>query len=777
MPTSNPVPSNDPSDLLHNAGLLDRAMNAPGLTFTDRLGNVRKTYSGFENEMEDHVDDVDASRVTAQASMSSDVSAVNTSRVNSQAAMTADVNSVAASRVTALTSIAGDVDAVEAAASDTIANEIPAAVASVVADMNAQFADTESTLNVYLAQALAAGEVGSSGFNYRGAWATATVYAIGDVVDKDGVNYLTLAAHTSSTFATDLAATKWRFFFLSKAILPEAFGAVGYDTRAAAEAGTDSTTALKAALTQWYARGGTLFLSRWYRCTEALLLANSNTLTTIGTQPPLRITGVGGHATGRGEKANYGAGIVWTAETGAGVAKIDTRGSGVLVLDNCTLASSTGSGNVKPFVHTTFTVIKTGSGFALDGAVYGATAAEDGFILGGQTDHEVDLTFDRRSSDCGFQGYGTDITGVHCNGIRRLAVGQRFANAVRITKNVMWTTCGNNSATGAAIEFDGAPIAPFSPATCPYIHGNLIELTHYKYGIHLKNTAQADLSGNDGYDAGAGTLAMVYVDTATCENIRIRPSLAPSGGRPYVLPDPTTSTTTVISVLGSEAGQYDRVNSLKAGINGFPNVFGATLFNGDSIISCPILQPKTGSPSLPDGTILFFGKRATDATTNPGATFFSINYGGGIAVSGNNAGNIANGLAQGASWWGNGCSWGFNGLTGTNMGQNSGTGASIYTAQNFSFVWKDHTGAIVGRIGNHGGGGQATLQLGTTFDVGLYRHSSTVLRSPTKLTADSGIGVGNSASATALGTLSKKMEVFDASGTSLGFVPIYTSIT
>lgn len=40
-----------------------------------------------------------------------------------------------------------------------------------------------------------------------------------------------------------------------------------------------------------------------------------------------------------------------------------------------------------------------------------------------------------------------------------------------------------------------------------------------------------------------------------------------------------------------------------------------------------------------------------------------------------------------------------------------------------------------------------------------------------------GIGVGNSASATTLGTVTKKIEVFDAAGASLGFVPIYDAIT
>jgi hypothetical protein len=52
-----------------------------------------------------------------------------------------------------------------------------------------------------------------------------------------------------------------------------------------------------------------------------------------------------------------------------------------------------------------------------------------------------------------------------------------------------------------------------------------------------------------------------------------------------------------------------------------------------------------------------------------------------------------------------------------------------------------------------------------------------LINTPVKLTADAGIGVGNSAAASALGTVVKKMEVFDAAGASLGFVPIYNSIT
>lgn len=43
----------------------------------------------------------------------------------------------------------------------------------------------------------------------RGNWATSTAYAINDIVLKDGTWYACPLAHTSGTFATDLAANKW----------------------------------------------------------------------------------------------------------------------------------------------------------------------------------------------------------------------------------------------------------------------------------------------------------------------------------------------------------------------------------------------------------------------------------------------------------------------------------------------------------------------------------------------------------------------------------------
>lgn len=62
-------------------------------------------------------------------------------------------------------------------------------------------------------------------------------------------------------------------------------------------------------------------------------------------------------------------------------------------------------------------------------------------------------------------------------------------------------------------------------------------------------------------------------------------------------------------------------------------------------------------------------------------------------------------------------------------------------------------------------------------DVNLLRFSAGIVGTSQKLVAYGGLCVGNAAPGSALGSLITKMEVFNASGTSLGFVPVYASIT
>ena len=98
-PTTNPIPSSAPQDLLFNAALLDQVVNGPAPSVADRLG---------------------ASRMTVQ----------------------------------------GAIDTIKA-------------------------------------------------FNARGAWTAGTAYALKDLVANSGVTYAAVLAHTSGTFATDLAAGWW----------------------------------------------------------------------------------------------------------------------------------------------------------------------------------------------------------------------------------------------------------------------------------------------------------------------------------------------------------------------------------------------------------------------------------------------------------------------------------------------------------------------------------------------------------------------------------------
>ena len=62
-------------------------------------------------------------------------------------------------------------------------------------------------------------------------------------------------------------------------------------------------------------------------------------------------------------------------------------------------------------------------------------------------------------------------------------------------------------------------------------------------------------------------------------------------------------------------------------------------------------------------------------------------------------------------------------------------------------------------------------------DLNLYRQSSTVLRSDDIIAADTGLAAGNTTvnTNTPSGATARAMEIFDETGSSLGFIPIYGS--
>lgn len=81
------------------------------------------------------------------------------------------------------------------------------------------------------------------------------------------------------------------------------------------------------------------------------------------------------------------------------------------------------------------------------------------------------------------------------------------------------------------------------------------------------------------------------------------------------------------------------------------------------------------------------------------------------------------------------------------------------------------------------GGGYAFGGGTAAVDTNLYRNGPGVLRTDSNmevggtLHVSGSLGVGNSVAATTPGAVVRKVEIFDAAGVSLGFLPVYNSIT
>ena len=94
MPTTNPVPSTDPTDLLFNAGKLDEVVNGTANSFTDRLGIARRTVAGmnadFDAQLADAESNLNVYRADAAASAAEALGYLQTIRATSYGAYASD---------------------------------------------------------------------------------------------------------------------------------------------------------------------------------------------------------------------------------------------------------------------------------------------------------------------------------------------------------------------------------------------------------------------------------------------------------------------------------------------------------------------------------------------------------------------------------------------------------------------------------------------------------------------------------------------------------------
>lgn len=252
---------------------------------------------------------------------------------------------------------------------------------------------------------------------------------------------------------------------------------------------TDCSVAVRTMLDDWYeAGGGALYFPRGtYRINDQVPIPNDGGATP--KQPYLRITGDGAWQSGQGGIPQGGTQLDMRYD-GDGVAKIDTRGLGLLVMDHVTLVD--GGDDAKPFLQTTNTTLHVrGNGFF---GTHAADAADqDAIVLGGES---TDLG---GTDDAPFQGYGTIIEGNYFNRIRRGVYGRTYCNGTVIRDNTFWTQCGSDiGGDAAAIEFRSW--APGEYDAGNVITGNLIEVPNYVYAIKLTKAVHNTLAYNNFYD-------------------------------------------------------------------------------------------------------------------------------------------------------------------------------------------------------------------------------------------------------------------------------------
>jgi hypothetical protein len=313
-----------------------------------------------------------------------------------------------------------------------------------------------------------------------------------------------------------------------------------------------------------------------------------------------------------------------------------------------------------------------------------------------------------------FQGYGTVIQDNYFARIQRGVLLQTYANSVVIQNNTFWANCGSNLAGGAAIEF-----APTNAQYCVgnTVWGNLIECTGYVYAIKGDHTV-GNVFMNHIFDYGPNMLGAYYFgDTG---NYNMVMAGQHTDTKPFVVE--TAASLNTNTAINFHQGQWTTYTQpTKFSTQNQPLRIGNT--SGGTV--------DIGSPA--DLRQIIFR-------------------------------NVA--LVAKAAFTNFGTSWEADGAGGA-MSMTSGTGGSYFTLNNYGVRFSDHN---AGPQRVMIGAGIDGIKMGAAADAIVQRAAAGVVNLGK-------LAVTNTAAATTPGAVTKKMEVFDATGASLGFVALYGSIT
>lgn len=172
----------------------------------------------------------------------------------------------------------------------------------------------------------------------RGAWVTATVYAVRDLVTQSGNTYIAPQAHTAGTFATDLAAGKWMLFTLGSG---NTAGTVGF-TPTATLAATTTQAAIEETDTENRALSAAALAAAGAVYTD---LANGSDTAKGDALWKVKQSGTGAtERTGHARNAD-----LWLLTDFGGIVADGTDQTAAVVAWLGTLASTTSASYVVPF--------------------------------------------------------------------------------------------------------------------------------------------------------------------------------------------------------------------------------------------------------------------------------------------------------------------------------------------------------------------------------------------------------------------------------------------
>ena len=197
---------------------------------------------------------------------------------------------------------------------------------------------------------------------------------------------------------------------------------------------TDDTAAFNALLQKVYAAGGgTIVVAGNLLCLGQTTLPNDGA--TILSQPPIRITsasGAGNDGYWRSTKVSTPADCL-DLRYNAPIAKIITQGNGTFEVDHITIKN--GGTDTSPFIYTTATTLNFH-----DMTFSGGVNMNDAFVFGGAGSISNTIT-------SAFQGYNTEVRNVFFDRIRKGAIFNGAANAIKFIGNTISLSCGNSETT------------------------------------------------------------------------------------------------------------------------------------------------------------------------------------------------------------------------------------------------------------------------------------------------------------------------------------------